>query len=134
MKVQSVSQVKTEFQGNEHGVHSFRQRSVIEESSNQDKRFNQQVVLETDEQGSRSITGQQVNQAELEKKLLDLERTLEFLNRRFDYRVHEETGRLMVAIIDKQTGEVVRTVPPERLLDIAAKIREFVGLIIDERY
>lgn len=70
----------------------------------------------------------------LEKKLSDLERSLEFLNRRFDYRVHEETGELVVAIIDRESERLIRTIPPEYLLDIAAKIREFVGLIVDERY
>lgn len=51
---------------------------------------------------------------------------------RLDYSVHKSTGRLMVDVVDRETGEVLRTVPPEKLLNTLARIMEYVGLMLDE--
>ena len=62
-----------------------------------------------------------------------LERLLVESQRRLRYRVHEETGRIWVQIIDRRTNEVLREIPPERYLDLVARIWELVGLLVDER-
>jgi len=46
-------------------------------------------------------------------------------------RVDEPTGRVVAQIIDRGTGEVVRQVPLQELLDIAARINDLVGLLFD---
>ena len=62
-----------------------------------------------------------------------VERLLEESRRRLRFRVHEATGRIWVQVIDQQTNEVVREIPPERYLDLVARIWELVGLLVDER-
>ncbi|MCK8489048.1 flagellar protein FlaG [Paenibacillus sp. MBLB2552] len=47
--------------------------------------------------------------------------------------VHEKTHAIMVKVLNKETGEVIREVPQEKALDIAAKMMEIAGLLIDER-
>ncbi|MDT3428008.1 flagellar protein FlaG [Paenibacillus forsythiae] len=47
--------------------------------------------------------------------------------------VHEKTHAIMVKVLNKDTGELIREVPPEKTLDIVAKMMEIAGLIIDER-
>lgn len=54
-------------------------------------------------------------------------------NRRFEYSIHEETKQIMVKVIDVETEEIVREIPPEKILDLVATIWEMVGLIVDER-
>ena len=41
-----------------------------------------------------------------------------------EYSVHEKTNRIMVKVIDKQTKEIVREVPPEKMVDMS---RNFVS-------
>jgi flagellar protein FlaG len=36
-------------------------------------------------------------------------------------------------VIDENTNEVVREIPPEKILDVMASIMELAGLIVDER-
>jgi len=48
------------------------------------------------------------------------------------FQVHQETGQLMVVIKDVKTNEVVKTVPPEELLDTLGKIKESVGALVDK--
>jgi flagellar protein FlaG len=49
------------------------------------------------------------------------------------FAVHEKANRMMVQVIDDKTREVVRTIPPKELLDLAAKIGELVGTLLDQR-
>lgn len=62
-----------------------------------------------------------------------IERLLRESHRRLRYRVHEPTGRIWVQVIDEETNEVVREIPPERYLDLVARLWELVGLLVDER-
>jgi len=46
--------------------------------------------------------------------------------------VHRGTGKIMVQVISKSDGKVIREIPPEELLDLAAKIEEMVGVIFSK--
>jgi flagellar protein FlaG len=39
----------------------------------------------------------------------------------------------MVTVVDESTGKVVREIPSQELLDLAAKIDEMVGMIFDQK-
>lgn len=49
------------------------------------------------------------------------------------YTVHEATKKVMVVVFNKDSGEVLREIPPSKVLDTMAKIIEFVGLVLDEK-
>ena len=49
------------------------------------------------------------------------------------FGIHEKTNRITVKIIDKKTKEVVKELPPEKTLDMIAKMWEYAGLIVDEK-
>ena len=50
-----------------------------------------------------------------------------------EVNVHEKTKSIMVKVLNKDTGELIREIPPEKTLELVAKMMEFAGLIIDER-
>ncbi|MCL1988078.1 MAG: flagellar protein FlaG [Firmicutes bacterium] len=45
--------------------------------------------------------------------------------------VHEATNTIMVSVVDTNTNEVIRELPPESRLDLLARIKEFAGLLVD---
>lgn len=46
--------------------------------------------------------------------------------------IHDEaSGRSAVQVLDEH-GEVIRQIPPQELLDVYAKIRNIVGILLDE--
>lgn len=49
------------------------------------------------------------------------------------YRRDDETGELMIHLIDRRTGETVRKIPPEELARVQAQIEKYRGLLLDER-
>ena len=46
--------------------------------------------------------------------------------------VHEGTNDIMVVVKDSETGDIIREVPPERVLDAIASAWELAGLFVDE--
>ncbi|MCC3374071.1 flagellar protein FlaG [Cohnella sp. REN36] len=60
-------------------------------------------------------------------------KTLEGIDRRFEYSVHEKTGDVIIKVINKDTNELVREIPNEKFLDLVAKLQELVGMNIDEK-
>lgn len=72
-----------------------------------------------------------------DKVILDaidrINKVLSGINRRFEYSIHEKTKEVIIKVINSDTNEVVREIPPEKILDMIAKIWEMAGLIVDER-
>lgn len=54
-------------------------------------------------------------------------------NRRFEFSIHEGTKEIMIKVIDADTNEVIREIPPEKILDMVAKMWEMAGIFVDER-
>ena len=49
------------------------------------------------------------------------------------FGVHEKTNRVTIKIVDKKTKEVIKEVPPEKTLNMIAKVWEIAGLLVDEK-
>lgn len=48
------------------------------------------------------------------------------------FDVDEATGRTVIRVVDKETGEVVRQVPTEELLTLVARMEQLSGLIFNQ--
>lgn len=46
---------------------------------------------------------------------------------------HEGTHRVTIKLVDKKTKEVIRELPPEKTLDMIAKVWEMAGILVDEK-
>lgn len=49
------------------------------------------------------------------------------------FGIHEGTNRVTIKIVDKDTKEVLKELPPEKTLDMIAKVWEMAGILVDER-
>lgn len=49
------------------------------------------------------------------------------------FGVHEATNRVTIRIVDKSSKEVIKELPPEKTLDMIAKVWELAGLLVDEK-
>lgn len=49
------------------------------------------------------------------------------------FGIHDETNRVTIKIVDKETKEVIKEFPPEETLDMIAKVWELAGLMVDEK-
>lgn len=53
--------------------------------------------------------------------------------KRFEYNIHEKTGDIIVKVYNADTNELIREIPPEKILDLVAKLQEICGVIVDEK-
>ncbi|MDS1029516.1 flagellar protein FlaG [Bacillota bacterium LX-D] len=49
------------------------------------------------------------------------------------FSIHEKTHEVMVKVVDQKSGEIIREIPPEKLLDALAAMWEFTGILIDKK-
>ncbi len=49
------------------------------------------------------------------------------------FGIHEDTNRVTIKIVDKKTKEVIKELPPEKTLDMIAKVWDLAGILVDER-
>lgn len=49
------------------------------------------------------------------------------------FGIHEKTNRVMIKIVDKETKKVIKELPPEKTLDMIAKVWDMAGILVDER-
>lgn len=90
-------------------------------------------------QSAESNTNQNDNnQQDEEKNLENIKKAVDNLNRNMKntsaiYGIHEGTNRVTIKIVDKQTKEVIKELPPEKTLDMISKVWEMAGMLVDEK-
>lgn len=90
---------------------------------------------EKDGEGSQGYSDQPKEQ---QPSLDTIKKAVEDINKKMPnsealFGIHEGTQRVTIKIVDKQTKEVIKELPPEKTLDMIAKVWEMAGLIVDER-
>lgn len=62
-----------------------------------------------------------------------IEQKLATLNVKLQIRVNMDTGRQVVQVINRDSGEVVREIPPEELVRLEASIDRMIGIFFDQQ-
>ncbi len=54
-------------------------------------------------------------------------------NTNCEFSVHKGTNRVSIRIVDSDTQEVIREIPPEKSLDMLQKMWELAGILVDKK-
>jgi len=78
------------------------------------------------------------NPQDEEKELENIKKAVDNLNKNMKntsaiYGIHEGTNRVTIKIVDKQTKEVIKELPPEKTLDMISRVWEMAGMLVDEK-
>lgn len=77
---------------------------------------------------------QQYSEKELGKAVDDLNKWIQQTqSTHLQFRLHEQLKEYYVEIVNDSTKEVIRQVPSKKIMDIAAKMQEMIGLLVDEK-
>lgn len=78
-------------------------------------------------QSQQTVTNEQIRKAveQINKNMIS--------NSEAVFGIHEGTNRVTIKIVDKSTKEVIKELPPEKTLDMIAKVWEMAGILVDER-
>lgn len=56
---------------------------------------------------------------------------LDDLNITLNFKVEEQTGEMIVSVKNRDTGDVIRQIPPEALVDLRKRLEELRGVLYD---
>ncbi len=72
------------------------------------------------------------DRVQVERYISDIVKYTRFFNKRLRYSINEELDQVVVKVIDSQTDKVIKEIPPEVLQRLHIRIREAIGLLVDE--
>jgi len=97
------------------------------------------MAMNTKEASGEGGGNAQQNLAEAQAaQQAQIKRAVEEINRKANnseavWGVHEDTNRVTIKLVDKQTKEVIKEFPPDKTLDMIARVWEMAGLMVDEK-
>jgi len=93
-------------------------------------------LAQPEQRHSGQETRSNTKEADLDQLVQQVEQANRFFlnhHTHLEFSIHKETKAIIVRIVDSETQEVLKEIPPEKLLDLVAKLWEMAGLLIDER-
>ena len=80
----------------------------------------------------QAMNSQSANE-QLKKAIAEMNRKISNSNEEAVFGIHEKTNRITIKIVDKDTKEIRKEFPPEKTLDMIAKVWEIAGILVDEK-
>ena len=141
MAIESVKSAGMTYQG------SASTAEIKEESAQKIEQSEVAKAAETLAQNTTSLDAKQTSgelaeggeqQSLQEQYNAQLKKAVEDINKRANnseaiFGIHEDTNRVTIKIVDKETRKVIKEMPPEKTLDMIAKVWELAGLMVDEK-
>ncbi|MDH3637355.1 MAG: flagellar protein FlaG [Gammaproteobacteria bacterium] len=75
----------------------------------------------------------QVNERDLGSVVESLNAIAQTVRRQLEFSVDQDSGRTVIKIMDFDTQEVIRQIPPEELLRLSQLLNDAQGLIINDQ-
>lgn len=110
----------------ERAIERRRQNLATQIQLEQQERVQQERSL------SKSKEEEKIEAETLNESLEIADKLAKAFNKAIKFQIHQETDKIYVEIVDRETGETIKQIPPEEMLKIAASVQEFLGLIVDQ--
>ena len=75
----------------------------------------------------------EVSEKDVEETINNVNKLLEKVDVSIQYERHEATNRMMIRLVNKENGDVIKEIPSEKILNLAAFMCEQAGLFVDEK-
>jgi flagellar protein FlaG len=130
----TAMQVQTQIKVQPVDTQNSQNTDVISESSATPKLDDSTaMVAKTQEEGNKDYNGQEQKEPDLEQIKKAVENINKKINTEAVFGIHEGTNRVTIKLVDKNTKETIKELPPEKTLDMIAKVWEMAGILVDEK-
>lgn len=75
----------------------------------------------------------QKNEDKVQEAVDKLNKTAVIFDRSLRFQIHDKTHRTMVSVVDLASEKVIRQIPSEEVLNLVAKMDDYLGLIFDKK-
>lgn len=73
------------------------------------------------------------NQDDMPELIKKIDRFVESFSTKISFLVDNRTGKSIILVTEKETGNLIRQIPPEEMLELASKMEEISGIIFNGR-
>ncbi len=74
----------------------------------------------------------ELNKEEMSDLIEKLNNGVRDIHERLSFSYHEKTQRIIVKIINSNTNEIIREIPPKDAIKLLEHIQDFLGMLVDE--
>ena len=111
-------------------THSLTERAI--DDVKQTEAQNQQQLQQQNQYGQNTTEHQPLEREQLEQMAQQLQDFMGEMNRSLQFKVDEDSGRDVIKVLDKNSGEVIKQYPSEEVLSLVSKLSESAGILIDQ--
>ncbi|ANY74069.1 hypothetical protein BBD41_16595 [Paenibacillus ihbetae] len=94
---------------------------------------NQMPVQNGSDQLEFHVELDSVNRQELNQLVEKYNKALQENGTELKVSIHEKTQSIVVKIVDIHTDEVIKEIPPEKMLDLVYNLCQSLGIFVDEK-
>ncbi|NMP03424.1 flagellar protein FlaG [Pseudoalteromonas arctica] len=109
-------------------AHSLTERAV-DDVKQVDAQNQQQTQYKNNNQDEKV---QPLEREQMEQMAQQLQDFMGEMNRSLQFKVDEDSGRDVIKVLDKNSGEVIKQYPSEEVLSLVSKLSESAGILIDQ--
>lgn len=74
-----------------------------------------------------------VDPARVTEATRQVEQLFQNVRRNLEFREDPSSGRVIVSVIDAESGEIIRQIPPEQMIRMAEQLEHVNGMLLGER-
>ncbi|MFD3157522.1 flagellar protein FlaG [Haloimpatiens sp. FM7330] len=82
---------------------------------------------------SDSVYLKQVSEKDVRDVVDGINKLIKDTATHIEYEKHDKFNEYIIKIVDNETKEVVKEIPPKKILDMVAKMCEMIGILVDEK-
>lgn len=101
------------------------------DSLNRSNRLNQDRPVSGHIQDKKPVS-QEPDMEEIHNYVDMLNSSADKLNERISFSYNKKTHRIVMKVIDSETEEVIREIPPKAMMKLLEHIQEHLGMLVDE--
>ena len=88
----------------------------------------------TEEPPKKTSPGESLNSEQVKQMVKEIRGQLSSVNISLDFAPYgKDNEKMAVVVSDKDTGKVIREIPPEELQNLYVKMNELIGIIFNHR-
>lgn len=104
---------------------------AVDDVKQADTQNQQRLQQNQYEKNNQEVTAQPLEREQLKKMAQQLQEFMGEMNRSLQFQVDEDSGRDVIKVLDKDTGDIIKQYPSEEVLNLVSKLSETAGLLID---
>ena len=136
--IDGVKNAGMAYQGSSQSSSSVETTSSVESSDTQADALKENSTAKWNKQELNIDDGKDASENKMTSPTETLKKAVEEINKNATnsevvFGIHEATNRMTIKIVDKDSRKVIKEYPPEKTLDMIAKVWELAGLLVDEK-